>query len=283
MKPRSNLRGRFPSADIFFGTSADLPRIVELDLAKVIANPDQPRRTFDATKLEELAASIAESGLIHPITVRRTERDRYMIVAGERRFRAFGLLGRTSIPAIISEGGMDELALIENIQREDLSPIDEYRAVARLIEKHGYSQADAAKVLGKSRVSINELLGLRALASAIVEDTRVQGTPKSTLIEIARAGDSAAQLKLWAAMEAGPNTVRAARLARGGSTPRSEMSSLVAAIRAGRLFSNALRCLPEQAKGNWKEIALLSARLLELLDQAHEVSGSERKPRKRLP
>ncbi len=176
---------------------------------------------------------------------------------------------------------MDELALIENIQREDLSPIDEYRAVARLIEKHGYSQADAANVLGKSRVSINELLGLRALAPAIVEDERVQGTPKSTLIEIVRAGDNAAQLALWAAMEAGPSTVRAARLARGGKGPRNKMSSVVAALRAGRLFSNALRCWPEQAKSNWKEIALLSARLLELLDQAHEVSEGERKPHKR--
>jgi ParB family chromosome partitioning protein len=283
MKPGSKLSGRFPSADVFFGTSADLPRIVELDLAKVVANPDQPRRTFDTEKLEELAASIAESGLIHPITVRRTERNTYMIVAGERRFRAFGLLGRKSIPAIISEGGMDELALIENIQREDLSPIDEYRAVARLIEKHGYSQADAAKVLGKSRVSINELLGLRALAPAIVEDRRVQRTPKSTLIEIARAGDDAAQLKLWAAMEDRPTTVRAVRSARNGGAVRNEMSLLVAALRAGRLFSNALRCLPEQAKSNWKEIASLSVRLLELLDQAHEASESERKSGKRLP
>src|ERR1022692_1963426 len=113
MAPKSKIGDRFPSRDVFFGTSPDLPRIVELDLAKIVWNPDQPRKSIDPARLQELADSIAANGLIHPITVKRTGDDHYMVIAGERRFRAFGLLQRASIPAIISEGDTDELALIE--------------------------------------------------------------------------------------------------------------------------------------------------------------------------
>lgn len=117
-----------------------------------------------------------------------------MIVAGERRYRAFGLLERASIPAIISEGDIDELALIENVQREDLSPIDEFHAIAGLIDKHGYSKGDAAAALGKSRISINELLSLSGLAASILDEAQTSKASKSVLIEIARVGGEAAPL-----------------------------------------------------------------------------------------
>ena len=110
--------------DFFFGTSPDLPKIVEVNLSEVHPNPDQPRKTFDETKLRELAASIERQGLLQPIIVQKRAAGEggYLLVAGERRFRAHQLLEKVTIPAILTEGNPDEIALIENIQREDLTP-----------------------------------------------------------------------------------------------------------------------------------------------------------------
>ena len=168
-----------------------------------------------------------------------------MVIAGERRFRAFGLLERASIPAIISEGSADELALIENIQRENLSPIDEFQAITRLMEKHGYSQGEVAAALGKSRVSINDIMSLAGLAPLILDAARNANVTKSILVEIARAGNEARQMELWSAVQAGTKTVRALRAERkssAGHTP--EPMPIDAAIRAGRKFVAALIAIP---------------------------------------
>jgi ParB family chromosome partitioning protein len=266
MVPKSKLSDRFPTGDVFFGTSPDLPRIVELDTAKIVWNPDQPRKSVDPDRLRELADSIASKGLIHPITVKRSGDDQYMIVAGERRFRAYGVLDRTTIPAIISDGDTDELALIENIQREDLSPIDEYQAVARLMDKHGYSQGDAALALGKSRVSINEIMSLQGLDASIRDEAQVASMSKSVLIEISRAGDAAAQLKLWTAVRDGANTVRAMRANKRASKKGGEGSSpLDKALRAGQQFASAVAAIPEADRSRLGEIDMILERLLALL------------------
>ena len=267
MAPKSKVGDRFPSQDVFFGTSPDLPRIVELDMAKIARNPDQPRKSIDPVRLQELADSIATNGLIHPITVKRADMDQYMIIAGERRYRAFALLERASIPAIISEGSTDELALIENIQREDLTPIDEYQAIARLIDKHGYSQGDAATALGKSRVTINELMSLAGLASSILDEASGTKVSKSILVEIARAGNEATQLQLWEDVRGGANTVRALRAqkkAPAGQAPNP--SSIATAIRAGRRFAAALSAIPGDDGSRLAEIISLVEQSLSLLD-----------------
>jgi ParB family transcriptional regulator, chromosome partitioning protein len=267
MPPKSNLSSRFPSRDVFFGTSADLPRIVELDMAQIIWNPDQPRKHIDPVRLQELADSITTHGLIHPITVTRTEPDHYMVVAGERRFRAFMLLERASIPAIISEGSTDELALIENIQREDLSPIDEYQAVARLIDKHGYRQGDAATALGKSRVSINEIMSLSGLAPAILQEAGAANISKSVFVEIARAKDEASQLELWRAVQDGATTVRALRARKKPATLTAHaMTPIDAAIRAGQKFVAALDAIPTDKSAKIPEVRLLVGRALALIE-----------------
>jgi ParB family transcriptional regulator, chromosome partitioning protein len=264
---KSSLGSRFPSQDVFFGTSPDLPRIVELDVAKIAWNPDQPRKRVDPARLQELADSIATHGLIHPITVRRSGTDHYMVVAGERRFRAFGLLERTTIPAIISEGSTDELALIENIQREDLSPIDEYQAIARLMAAHGYSQGDAATALGKSRVSINEIMSLSGLTASILDEARTATVSKSLLVEIARAGDEAAQLQLWENVRGGAKTVRALRAQKKTTADRTQAASpLDNAIRAGQRFAAALAAIPPDEKTNIAEITSLVEQSLLILN-----------------
>jgi ParB family chromosome partitioning protein len=156
----STLRGKF-SREMFFETSPDLPRIVEVDLARLVPNPDQPRKTFDETALRELAASIEKHGLIQPVTVKETAGDTFILVAGERRYRAHKLLGKTTIAAIVTQGNPDEIALIENLQREDLNPIDAAEALSTMMERYHYSQEELGRAIGKNRVTVNELLRLR--------------------------------------------------------------------------------------------------------------------------
>jgi ParB family transcriptional regulator, chromosome partitioning protein len=184
--------------DLFFGTSPDLPKIIEVDLAKLRPNPDQPRTTTDPISLEELASSIAKHGLIQPIAVARDpeETEGFIIAAGERRYRAFQHLRKETIPAIITTGDPAEIALIENIQREDLHPLDEARALTRLMQKHGYTQDEVSKVVGKAHRTVGELLMLTTLPQHIQEEWRTSAIPKSTLIEIARIDTAQEQLTL---------------------------------------------------------------------------------------
>jgi len=208
----STLRGKL-AREMFFETSPDLPRIVEVDLDRLIPNPDQPRKTFDETALRELAASIDKHGLIQPVTVKETAGDTFILVAGERRYRAHKLLGKTTIAAIVTQGNPDEIALIENLQREDLNPIDAAEALSTMMERYHYSQEELGRTIGKNRVTINELLRLNALPQTIKVECRMSDTfRKSVLIELARLDNEHEQLRLWEEIKSGQLvTVRAAR------------------------------------------------------------------------
>jgi len=201
--------------DFMFGLSPDLPRIVEVDLAKLRPNPDQPRTVFKEEALQELADSIKQHGLIQPIAVVHDgdKESGFVIVAGERRFRAYQLLGRGTIPAIITSGNPDEIALIENIQREDLSPIEEAEALAKMMNRHSYKQEELAKIIGKSRITVTELLGLNTLPDEIKNECRTSDiASKSVLIEVARLGKAEEQLRFWHEFKQGEKkTVRAVR------------------------------------------------------------------------
>lgn len=143
----------------------DKENILEIELRSIVPNPKQPRRDFDSVKLGELAASIREHGVVQPIVV-RPKSGKYEIVAGERRWRASQLAGLTKIPALIrdfSEAEVMEIALIENIQREDLNPLEEAEAYRLLIEEFHLTQEELAKRLGKSRPQITNTLRLLQL------------------------------------------------------------------------------------------------------------------------
>ena len=152
--------------------------IVELELDKIFPNPDQPRNTFDEDKLTDLAESITEHGVLQPIIV-TPRNDKYMIIAGERRFRASGRAGLKTIPALVRELDDEkimELALIENVQRDDLSPIEEARAYDVLQTKFGYTQERLAKRMGKSRSAIansTRLLALPEDVQQMVQDGKL--------------------------------------------------------------------------------------------------------------
>ena len=144
--------------------------IGEIEIAKIHANPNQPRRDFNEEALQELADSISELGVIQPITLHKEEDGSYMIIAGERRFRASQLAGKTTIPAYIlsaNEKDTMEMALIENIQREDLNPLEIALAYQQLIEQHNLSQEQLSKRVGKGRATIANFLRLLKLPGNI--------------------------------------------------------------------------------------------------------------------
>ncbi|MEJ7343815.1 ParB/RepB/Spo0J family partition protein [Staphylococcus haemolyticus] len=144
-------------------------KIQKIDLSKIKANPYQPRKTFDDDRLSDLATSIQTHGVLQPIVLRQTVQG-YYIVVGERRFRASQLAGLTEIPAIIkelSDSDMMELAIIENLQREDLNAIEEAESYQRLMNDLGLTQQKVAERLGKSRPYIANMLRLLNLPKDI--------------------------------------------------------------------------------------------------------------------
>ena len=144
--------------------------INEVELAKIIANPNQPRRNFDKEALQELADSIREHGVISPITLRKNEDGTYMIIAGERRFRAAKLAGLNTIPAYIrtaKDEQVMEWALIENIQREDLDAIEIALAYQRLIDDYNLTQEKMSQRVGKKRATVANYLRLLKLPAEI--------------------------------------------------------------------------------------------------------------------
>ena len=143
-----------------------------LSVASIEPHPDQPRRQFDEDSLAELAASIAARGVIQPIIVRPLQGDRYQIVAGERRWRAAQRAQLHDIPALVRNLGDRDvmaLALIENLQREDLNPVEEARAYQRLSEHEGMTQAEIARVVDKSRSHVANLQRLLSLPEAVLD------------------------------------------------------------------------------------------------------------------
>lgn len=150
-------------------------KIENLDMDIIVPNGEQPRYRFDSDKLDELERSIERNGIIQPIVVKRVDRG-YRIIAGERRWRAAMKLNMRSIPAIVREVELDEemeIAIVENLQREDLNPIEEAKAIRRYIDKTGSTQEELSKILGKSRSYISNTMRLLNLPDNIVEDIEV--------------------------------------------------------------------------------------------------------------
>lgn len=144
--------------------------IQEVELTKIKANPNQPRREFSKEALEELSLSIAEHGIIQPITLRKISDDEYQIIAGERRFRASQMAGKKTIPAYIrtaDDENVMEMALIENIQREDLNAIEIALAYSNLMERYHLTQEKLSERVGKKRTTIANYLRLLRLPASV--------------------------------------------------------------------------------------------------------------------
>jgi len=154
-------------------------KLTEVDITRISPSPFQPRRHFDKEKLEELAASIQSSGIIQPVVLAKEADGRYTLIAGERRWRAAQLAGLHRIPAVIRtlpEEKKAEYALIENIQRQDLNPVEEAMAYRTLLDKFKLTQEELADRLGKKRPSIANLLRILKLPESVqfsIEDGRL--------------------------------------------------------------------------------------------------------------
>lgn len=146
-----------------------------LPIYKIEPNPDQPRRDFDEEELQDLSDSIRVHGVIQPLTVRETATGYYQIIAGERRWRASRMAGLTEIPVVIVEADDKkamELALIENLQRQDLNPVEEALGYQSLMDNYGMTQEEAACRVGKSRPAVANALRLLNLTPAVLEKVR---------------------------------------------------------------------------------------------------------------
>ena len=144
----------------------------ELPIYKVEPNPDQPRREFDEEELQALADSITVHGVIQPLTVREMESGYFQIIAGERRWRAARMAGLSDVPVVVIEADDKkamELALIENLQRQDLNPVEEALGYQSLIEEYGLTQEEAAERVGKSRPAVANTLRLLSLTPEVLE------------------------------------------------------------------------------------------------------------------
>lgn len=209
-------------------------------LRDVRPNPDQPRKHFDDDKLRELSESIKAHGLLQPIVVRRVESG-FELLAGERRFRAAQLAGLDRLPALVRDVDDPlEIALIENLQREDLSPLEEAEALATLIARHGYSHREVAELLGKSRPYVSNTLALTRLPEPVKVDLQRGGSDVSRelLMGVAREEDPEAALALWRRLQLDLLSVRRFREERAGARP--ERAAVSEVLNAARRLNRAL-------------------------------------------
>jgi ParB family chromosome partitioning protein len=206
------------AADTLVTSGGRFRHSFELALDSITADPSQPRQHFDDTDIMALAGTMRDQGQLQPILVRRDPqaRHRWTIVAGERRFRAALLLGWPAILAIEHTGDPEVTALIENLQRVDLSPVEEARGLQRLIGQKEWSQDRAAAALGRAKSDISATLGILSLPSDLLDAVLTSELPlsKNVLAELARVEPGPIRDDLIARAKEGELTVRAIRQAR---------------------------------------------------------------------
>ena len=164
--------------------------VTEVDIEKIKPNPNQPRKNFDVDALNELAASIKTHGIVQPIVVNDLGDGTYMIIAGERRWRAANICGLKTVPAVIrnyTDKQVKEISIIENLQREDLNPVEAARAIKELMDEYGLTQDAVAERIGKSRPSVANTLRLLSLYPDVlkmVEDGKLSAGHARCLVVV---------------------------------------------------------------------------------------------------
>ncbi|TSA45235.1 MAG: ParB/RepB/Spo0J family partition protein [Deltaproteobacteria bacterium] len=174
------------------GNPAEVPlyearTLYQVPVDRVLPDPNQPRKSFDAQALEEMVASVAKHGIIQPVIFRRGPDGTAIVVAGERRVAAARKVGLTEIPGIFSDGNAAEIALVENLQRQDLTPIEEAEGLQALMTEQKYTQEQLGGIIGKARNTLSEILSLNKLPQDVRDDCRGDRTiSKDALITIAK-------------------------------------------------------------------------------------------------
>ena len=237
---------------------APIGRMISIEL--IDPNSEQPRSSMG--DLSELMASIAENGIIEPLIVRQ-QRDRFQIVAGERRYQAAVRVGLSEVPVVVrdaDDGQAIELALIENIQRKDLTPFEEAEALKSLADRFHYTHEQLAQRLGKSRTSITESMSLNAITDEIKELCRLADiTSKSTLLQVARQSDPRAMLALVEQITASGLTRADARRVAAKTSSARPKPFAYKWVAPSRTFSLRL---------NFRKTSVSRDELIEALEQA---------------
>lgn len=215
-------------------------------IAVIKPNPLQPRQHFDEQAIEELADSIRARGLLQPIIVRREKDGGYTLIAGERRLRAAERAGVSLVPAILSDDDLLEVALEENVQREDLSPLEEAEALSALASERGLSHAELAQIIHKSRPYVSNTMALTRLPREVKQEYFADGAvvSREILISIARQETPEAMQALWRRVRLESISVRSFRHQQTNKrTPHPSAD----ALRTARKLSRALRGLDASA------------------------------------
>jgi ParB family chromosome partitioning protein len=231
----------------------------EIPVDQIDVNPRQPRRAFDQSSLDELAASIKASGVIQPVIVRRAGGGRWQLVAGERRWRAARQAGLAKIPAVIREATDAEsleLALVENLLREDLNPIEEAAAYQRVLTEFGWTQDQLAQRVGRDRSSISNALRLLKLPASIQDDLRVGRLTFGHALVLLSLTDPGAQLKL-----------------------RDEIVAQSWSVKATEQTARTRRPAPRTGRRRSVELAALEEALQRALMTRVKIQGNDRRGR----
>ena len=239
--------------------------ISEVALSQIEANPNQPRREFDEKALEELAESIRNFGIIQPITLRKLSDDRYQIIAGERRWRASQMAGIQRVPAYIrpaDDENMMQMALVENIQREELNPIEVALAYQHLIERYNLKQEELSEKIGKNRATIANTLRLLKLPAQVQMAIKNRQLDKGHARALLSLADPAMQVKLFKEVVEKGYSVR-------------QIEEMVAQINAGEAVKSGKRTLQDKKVLLPEEFKVLKSRLSDFFNAKVQMTCSQ--------
>lgn len=205
--------------------------LAAIPIERLEPNPQQPRRFIDPEALEELTASVKQRGVLQPIIVKRNGAS-YLIMAGERRYRAAKAAGLTVVPAIVRDDDPNEIALIENLQREDLTALEEAESLGAMVARYGYTHQTLAQLLHKSRPYVSNTLVLTRLPAEVkAELHRYPSISREILMTIARQDSETAMLKLWCRVKLANLSVHKFRESRRPESASSHVREIMAAAR----------------------------------------------------
>jgi ParB family chromosome partitioning protein len=224
VRPRQQLEDHPAHSDYREGSFYSVP------IREIRSNPDQPRKYFNEESLGELSQSIKARGMLQPVIIRREEDGTILLVAGERRLSAAKQAGLKQIPAILTKGHPTEIALIENLQREDLKPIEEAEALARMVKEYQYTQEELAAVIGKAQSTISETLSLNKLPDEIKDEYRRADIPRRLLVEIAKQKSSEAMTAMFERVKEANLTSDQVREISRSKSSRKKRAPVVAVI-----------------------------------------------------
>jgi len=259
-----------------FLRTPDMPAM-QMEIGKIKPNPDQPRRNFNQDKLDKLAVSIKNTGVIQPIAVRRNTDGEVILVAGDRRLRASIIAGSETIPVVFIESDKAaEISLVENILRENLNPIEKAEGMLKVLNEYSYTQEELGTSLGMTKSMVSELLSLNRLPDSIKDIVRLADAdkyPVRLLITIARAGNPVEMIDLFDKYNTGAlNSDGIKELARLKKTVEKKEGQVFTPKEINKKISNTSKYLLGRInKDNIDEVRAAINSLRDLLDKLLDI------------